>query len=121
MQNGDCPHFFCRGEHHLVAVQTLLAFWRTLEFPEMAVDALGNRRTVRGAGHVFMSGPAVTVDAFQAFLIVKAVVKVQDFLFDFIANVKDILMAVQTPFGGQVVIGKILRRNKLVTNVLSEV
>lgn len=121
MENGDCPHFFCRGEHHLMTAQTLLTLWRALEFPEMAVEALGNRRTVRAAGHVFVAGPAVTIDAFQAFLIVKTVVKVQDFLFDFIAKVKDILMAVQTSFGGQAVISKILRRDKLVTNVLSKV
>ncbi len=104
-----------------MAAQTLLAFWRTLEFPEMAVEALRNRRAVRAAGHVFVSGPAVTIDTFKAFMVVKAVIEVQDFLFDFIAKVKDILVAIQTPFGGQVVISEVLRRDKLVTGVLNEV
>jgi hypothetical protein len=104
-----------------MTVQTLLVFWRPLEFSPVTLETFCNRGAICPTLHILMTRRSMAFYTIQAFLVVKAVIEYYDLFFDCITQIKHIFMAVQTSPGGQFIISEVFRRHELVPRVLYKV
>jgi hypothetical protein len=88
--------FLSRGQQHIMAVETFLAFRRAFEFTKVTVLAVIYGGSVGAVCHVFVSGRTVTVHTVLSFMDVLAVAEFYNFFLDDIPVVENNLMTVKT-------------------------